>query len=242
MRIEIISKWFNEAELAPFFLNHYSYADEIIIYLDPASNDGSKEIINSFPNTRIVWGKEGNKLDDVACINDLNQIAHSSKADWIIILDADEFVFPHNFANPREVLEKADGNLIISAMWDMYKHETEPALDFNNLSIMQRRHGNRLNKNSIKPNIVRPEIKLVWGVGAHEFYPNSKVQLSSTRFDGAHWQSVDIDLAVKRRIKGGTERMSEYNLKNGLGFHNFDLTREKLEAFFYEHRNEPQVF
>lgn len=247
MKITVLSKWYNEAELAPFFLNHYSYADEILIYLDRGINDGSVAEIKKYPQAKIIWAKSTGKLNDGACIAALNDIASKSNADWLISVDADEFVFPQNFNDPREVLKRADGNIIYSSMWNMYRHETDPDLDPLHPSIFQRRHGdpNRISNNnemSTKPNIINPRIKINWGVGCHGYYSAINPQVSTTRFDGAHWQSVDVDISCKRRIKGGKERMSDTNLKNMWAFHNFHITREDIVKVYEDHKQDPLIF
>jgi len=51
-----------------------------------------------------------------------------------------------------------------------------------------------------------------------------------------------LELACKRRIKGVKERISQTNYDNLWAFHNFDITREKIEALMKEHENDPQLF
>jgi len=247
MRVSILSKWYNEIELAPFFFKHYDFADEIIIYLDKGSNDGSKEFIENTSKGRISWGTSGGKLNDGICVRDLNRIAGECKSDWLICVDADEFVFPQGFADPRHSLEVSDGNVIYAAMWNMYKHADDLPLDPTNPSIMQRRHGDpdRTNPSSInctKPIIIKPEIQINWGVGCHEYFPNKKAIVSHTSWDGAHWQSVELDLAVKRRIKGVRERISDTNRRNNWAFHNFNVTKEEIETLMEEHKYDPLIF
>lgn len=248
MKITVLSKIYNEGKLLPFFLKHYSYADEILIYLDLGTDDNSEAIIRRCPQAKIIWAESTGELDDLKCIQDLNEIARNSDADWLILADVDEFIFPHNFADPREVLERADGNLIYSRMWNIYRHETDSDLDYENPSIFQRRHGDAdrtvelLNRLQTKPDIIKPEIKIEWTVGNHFFEPNPNVIPSSTVFDGAHWKLVDFDLAVERRIHGRKDRFSEINLKNSWGFQYFNVTREEIIAEYEQHKNCPQVF
>ncbi len=244
MKITVVSKWFEERELAPFFINHYSYADEIVIYLDKNSNDGTFEFIENNPKVKIVWGDSGGKLNDYDCVEAINKIAYNCKSDWLIYADADEFLFPANFEDPREVLANVDGNLVFAYIWDMYKHESELPLDYSNPSILQRRHGdpNSLIYEHKKPTIIKPEIKIHWGIGCHEYNANSQIVPASIHFQGAHWQSADLDIACKRRIKNVKERLSDLNLQNNWAFHNFNITREELERIFEEHKNDPQLF
>jgi len=247
MKITVLSKWYNERELAPFFFRHYDFADEIIIYLDDTTNDGTEEFIKKQKKGRIIWGSSDGKLNDTICVQDLNKIAGESESDWLICVDADEFVFPHGFTDPRQSLASADGTVIYAAMWNMYQHETDPPLDFSNPSILQRRHGDPdrtspSNINCTKPIIIKPEINIEWDVGCHNYMPNDKIIVSSTRWDGAHWQSVDLDLAIKRRIKGVKERLSEANKINGWAIHNFNITREEIKTLMEKHKHDPLLF
>jgi hypothetical protein len=249
MKLSILTKWYNEEDLAPFFFNHYNgFADEILIYLDEGTNDDTEKIIKKYPKAKIIWAESSGKLDDQKCINELNVIAGKSDADWLMLVDADEYIFPEDFSDPREVLEKADGNLIYSAMWCVYTHETEKKIDPKIPPIFQRRHGsiNRTtdpdNTNQLKPDIIRPYIGIQWGVGNHAYFPNDKIEISSTVFAGVHWQSVDIDLSIKRRIKGRKERHSDINLENGWGIHNFELTEQDILNDYELHKKDPQVF
>ena len=245
MKITIISKMYNEEDLLPFWLKHYEWADEIIVLLGSTSNDLSEEILLSDPRAEVIRDESPDGLmDDEICIKGLNSIANSSDADWLIVADADEFVFPMDFSNPRTFLSKANGNLMYSHMWDMYEHVDDLPLDKENPSIFQRRHGNPfIHNNNIKPNIIKPkEFKVRWQVGAHTTWPDSNIRSSSSRFLGAHWQSVDIELSAKRRIVGRKERNSQKEIDNLWGFHNFDLTREKIIEIYEIHKNDPQLF
>ena len=39
MKVIVISRWYNEEFFAPFFLNHYAWADEVIILLEKTSTE-----------------------------------------------------------------------------------------------------------------------------------------------------------------------------------------------------------
>ncbi len=245
MKIVILSKWFEEIDLAPFFFSHYDFADEIWIYLDRNSNDGTREWLQKQPKARIFLGESNGKLNDYQCSEDLSAITRYSDADWLIYADADEFVFPMEMQNPREVLQIANGNVLYSHMWNMYRHVSDKDLDINDKPIiLQRRHGdpNRI-KECIKPNIIKPQIGVHWCVGCHHILDTRlPIVPSSYRFDGAHWQSVDLELSCKRRIKNVKERLSQINYDNLWASHNFNVTREEIAALMEEHKNDPQLF
>lgn len=243
MKITVLSKWYQEEDLAPFFFNHYSFADEIILYLDRGTNLETMIEIKKCPKVKIVWGDSDGKLNDYDCVTALNKIAYNCKSDWLIYADADEFVFPEGLADPREVLSKADGTMIYSHMWNIYKHETDEPLDPLKPVIFQRRHGDpNIIPECIKPNVVKPEVKIHWGVGCHTYTPNDKIKPSSIRFLGAHWQSVDFNIACKRRIRNVRERLSQTNIDNLWASHNFNVTRESIAELMDQHKNDPLLF
>jgi len=244
MRITVLSKWFEEIDFVFFFFNHYSYVDRIIIYLDKSSKDGSAEFLKKQPKAQIVWGGTDGKLDDYECCEALSKIACECTTDWLIYADADEYVFPLEMADPRETLAKADGNLIYSHMWNMFRHVDDEDLDPSKPTLLQRRHGDpRRIPECVKPNIVRSDLGIHWGVGCHYVVgTRNPIIPSSVRFDGAHWQSVDLELACKRRIKGVRERLSQKNIDNLWASHNFTITREEIADLMEQHKNDPQLF
>jgi len=247
MKITVISRWFNEAIIAPFFLNHYAFADEIIILLDEMTTDATAEIISGYPNTKIRNYKlpEGVSFGRTTAL--VTQAASTVDSGWIICPDTDEFVFPHGHGNSHLTLNQADGNLVYADMWGVYRHQTEKDLDLSLPTIWQRRHGdpNRTvgtNRHACKPIIVKSGLGINWTPGFHGYQNNSKIKVSRTRFDGVHWMMADVDLAVPRRMRGRRELISEENLHHGWGYHNFDITEEKIRADCAAHANDPQVF
>jgi hypothetical protein len=247
MKITVISRWFNEAMLAPFFLSHYAFADEIIILLDEATNDGTAEIISRYPNAKIRNYKLPGKIDYGFVTRLVTQGAATVDSDWIMAPDTDEFIFPCGGGDARTALSQADGNLIYTDIWQVYRHRTDRDLDSSWPVILQRRHGdpNRtvgFNGMYGKPIIVKSGLNIHWTPGFHKYLPNPKIQVSSTRFDGAHWMMADVELAIVRRMRGRRELQSEENLRHKWGFQNFDITEEKIRTECAAHLNDPQLF
>ena len=53
MKIAIVTVWYNEEDLAPFFLKHYSYVDDLYVYLDTATSDSTRKICEAHSNVTI---------------------------------------------------------------------------------------------------------------------------------------------------------------------------------------------
>lgn len=246
--ITVVSRWYNEEILAPFFLEHYSYADEIIILLDEKTTDGSRKIIERYPNTRII---------DFACTGEYNvqeasnaimKVVYELSTDWIICADPDEFVFPKGFVDVREVLAEVDGNVVYADMWQVYRNKIEADLDPTVKAIHMRRFGEPSREPSVvkrmdkKPIIVRSGLNLKWCVGLHAFEPDEKLKVSSTVFDGAHWKMADVELAIARRLRGRREHVSETNVQAGWACDDFDITERDIRKECEKHLDDPQLF
>ena len=245
--ISVLTRWCNDAMIAPFFLNHYSWADEIVILLDSQTVDESRQIIGRYRNARIAEFEFSNGFNGREASELINAVARELQSDWIIGVDADEFVFLADGRDIREVLAEADGNLIYADFWQIYRHRTEMDLDPTLPALWLRRHGdpNRsrgANANYQKPIIVKSGLNIRWGVGLHNYEENPRMQVASVRFDGAHWRMADPALAVARRLRGRRENVSPENIEKGWSCNNFDITEEQIRAQCAEHLDDPQLF
>lgn len=160
---------------------------------------------------------------------------------------SDEIIWPKGFKDIREVLREANGNVIYTDMWQVYKHHSEMDLDPTLKAIWLRRHGdpNRTkgeNARYCKPIVFRSGLNLKWGIGFHDFEPNPIVQISKERFDGAHWMMADPELAIVRRLRGRKEKVSKRNIKNQWSCNNFNITEEEIRRICQQHLDDPQLF
>ncbi len=95
MKIDVYSTMHNEILLLPYFLRHYeTIADRIFVWEDE-STDGTRELLSSHPKVTLVpLAVHG--IDDVHWVRRVwSQYPKISrgKADWVIIVDADEFIY-----------------------------------------------------------------------------------------------------------------------------------------------------
>lgn len=248
MKVSVFSTWYNEADMAPYFLENYAWADEIIILLDDATTDASREIAMDHANVRIErCATPGGLIDDGYLIGLKNYWARSIKADWVISVDADELIVPPADGDIKRVLAAADGNLIYLHLWQVWCNEVEEELNPSLPAIWQRRHGdpNRnhgQNGTYKKPVIFNPEIEIAWYPGQHRIHRNPRVKPSRCVFDGAHWSMADVEMAIKRRIEGRRDRLSAANHANRWGYQWFDITKREIRAECKKHLNDPRLF
>jgi hypothetical protein len=247
MKISVLSSFYNGDPMIPYFMSHYSYADEIVALFNDngrAIDAPTERAILSHPNARIVgFDYPENKADYAFAINKANQMISKIGADWLICVQGDELVFPIGMQDVRETLRDADGVIINAWLWWVYRHRTDVDLDPTLPAIWQRRHGypGREFCGAIKPAIVKPSAGITYSIGAHNCHA-ARGEHSSIRFDGAHWLNADPDMAVKRRMRGRRENVSKRTIEDGMGSHMFDITEKKIREECASYLDAPQVF
>ena len=146
MSVEVITTYFKEEFLAPLFLLHYSWADHIHIITQP------------FPD---------GKFNDHFKRDIINAAIARSHADWVIVVDFDEFVFPYPYGtDPHKVLDEEKGDRIRVPMWRVWRHHTDKDIDRMQTPVPQRLHG-VANPEHTKPCVFRPKGVSI-GIGCHD--------------------------------------------------------------------------
>lgn len=237
-KITVISTWYNEAVLAPLFLSHYAYADRIIILLDRDTDDGTEEYCKRLQQVEIRPVSIGG-MDDRNKVARINELISEIEEGWVYVVDADEFMFPRYFEDVQTFLARQKEFEVVPALYfHVFRHETETDIDPEKEIIPQRIHGRfdfPFRDFFIKPSIIRAGSKVELTVGNHHFLGEHPV--SQEKYAGAHWNSADISIAVRRLARKA--RLSRHNLIHGYGDYNFNITMEKIEAGLAESTRYP---
>ena len=246
-KINVATVWYNEAQLAPFFLKHYAYADNIIVFMDTGTDDATRQICSKYKNVRIEDMVYPAGYNCRLQVERVSEAVRTMDCDWVISVDADEFVVPVGLGNTRNALKHADGNLIYAQLWQVYRNVVDADLDSKQPAILQRRHGDPntrtgMNRLYNKPIIVKPGTGIVWDVGFHAYRANSNIKVSTTSFMGAHWQMADVDIAIQRRIKGQRDRQSKENIERRWAVQHHAITAGEIRATCEKHLHDPQLF
>lgn len=245
--------WYNEEFLAPFFLNHYSYADQITIILDADTNDNSESIVKRYPNTKIVNFKFPDMMDDEIKSRIITEQYVKSKHNWVLAVDADEFVFYKKnscfiYNLNRYLNQYSNYDLIKVAFYQIYKNIIDKKLDSTIDTVPQRRHGDpnifsEHNKLYLKPILVKTGLQIKWDPGCHFLKNNnSKILVSDNILFGAHWAMADEEFVFSRRIKNRRERQSKNNIEKQMTVQHHNVTVKSIMEEFIMHYNDPQVF
>lgn len=253
MRIELITMWYNEEFLAPFFLQHYNYADRINILYDTDTTDNTKKICEQYPNVRIIPFHFPNMMDDEIKRDLINDLYSKIDADWVLSVDSDEFAFlkEHNFFiyDFRNFLAADKKHDIYNVMlYQVYRHITDKDLDPDLPAVPQRRHGDPnisvgINALYKKPILVRGNLSINWEPGCHSIrYGRDPRAVAPHHVLGAHWAMADPQFAMERRLKNRKARQSQNNLNKQLTVHQHTITAKELTEDFKRHMNDPQLF
>jgi len=245
MRLSVLTIWYNEEELAPFFFKHYKdLVDEIIVIIDADTNDSTREICKK-EGAIIKEFKFPDGFDDLLKRDRPNEELKNIKSDWVIGVDADEFIFAPHSIDIKPFLEEADkfgADLVNVSFANVYKHETEGELDINKPILLQRQYGTfdipEWGENgNIKASVVKPIV--CWNVGFHSAFKWKRVY--DKNLFGVHWEMADPDLAIKRRIYGRRLRMSKRNKELGMSWHNWNITEKQIIKECESHKNDLNV-
>lgn len=262
MNIEVITVWYNEEFLAPFFLNHYSFASTIHILLDADTNDNTLQIIKNEPNVKTYFIKFPDKFDDKIKIDEIMKVYRKIKNGWVIAVDSDEFVFPLPQGIPvDQALDlESRSDVIFAQMWQVYRHRLDKDLDPSLKPVPQRRHGDPNVSSGInalynKPIIVKAGLNFEWGVGCHHIHflrsKNKFIRIltkiigtpkiSPNKFRGVHWAMADPLFAIERR-KSRKARLSQNNIDMGYGCHYLNEEEIGLKLELESHLDDPLLF
>jgi hypothetical protein len=249
MRIAAVTMVYNEALLLPFFLRHYRYLDEILVLYETDTTDGSLEILKQAPNVVIKFCHIEGGIDDIEKVNLINNALHHVAADWVYVVDPDEFVFPRG-ESPYHFLRRQRGEVVRSTLFQVYRHRNDADLDARLPPVPQRVHGDpdvfsTVQKESrpanavyVKPNVVRPSSGVRFVPGNHDVDGNPRI--SDEFYVGAHWQMADLSIALRRRMERKA-RISERNKALQMGWQHFDVTEERIRVECEHHLDDPII-
>ena len=95
VKITVLSWMRNEEDIVPFFLRHYHFADEIIVW-DNESTDRTKDILAKDKRVDIREWKTGGEMRDLELTKMKSEEYRKTGEGWKFIVDADEFAWHPN--------------------------------------------------------------------------------------------------------------------------------------------------
>lgn len=209
MKINLITKTYNNAWLLPYFFRHYNQFVTSYYVWDNMSTDGTREMLEQNPNVTI-FNNYDTEFDDYKHRAFKNEAWKEFKnCDWIINCDIDEFLY---LPNIKEFLELELNNkveILQSFGFQMFS---------DSMPILKGQIYEEINKgvrddNYDKPIIFSPSIEPCFSFGAHKIEPNNfKFGFKGIKL--LHYKFIGTQ-AVKELLSRN-ERLSERNKAEGL--------------------------
>src|SRR5271169_938358 len=120
MRIVVVTLTFNEEAIIGFFLRHYErFVDRIIIY-DSGSTDRTVAIARAHPKVELRHREPTNgEINDTENVRLKNEAWQGTGADWVMVVDTDEFLFHPIMQAFLRACDSEGCNAVRSECWQM---------------------------------------------------------------------------------------------------------------------------
>ena len=140
-RITVITHWYNEELLAPLFLRHYAYVDEIRVLLETDTTDDTRLFLRMSPNVVVEDVHCAGGFDEMDKAANINRAIGQIKEGWIYVVDADEFIFPEHFEDPQTFLVRQTASVVNAKLFFVFRHESDIDINYEQDPLPQRVHG-----------------------------------------------------------------------------------------------------
>lgn len=227
MRIETYILCNNEERLMPYIMRHYSQFSKVIL-LESNSTDRTIDIARSMGAE--VWRYDvPDEINDEWFTKLKNTCWKDSKADWVIIVDADEFVYHPKITR---ILLSTHFSIIHPRFFNMYseKFPTTEGQIYDEIKIGVEQFAPKPKMNIFRPSHVHDMNYLP---GCHEAFPTGRISiLEDTPIKTLHFRNLGIDFIIERNLRA-RKRSSEFNRQMGWGVH-VEWTEERWKEIFNE--------
>jgi hypothetical protein len=222
MKTEVFAICYNEEVLMPYFLRHYSSFCEHITIYDNCSTDRSVELAQANPKATIIPFESDGLRDDIHK-NIKNTCWKESKADWVIVVDFDEFLVN---ARGGEVLENYT---IVHPGWCEMISENLPTTEGQIYDEINEGIPLEASKYVMfKPGALRA---INYDVGAHTCRPVGDVRILKDPFINIfHYKMLSLDYYLKR-VSLLSSRLSPLNRRKRWGYH-YDFPQKEIIEFY----------
>jgi glycosyltransferase involved in cell wall biosynthesis len=174
MKIQVHILTYNEEDILPYTLRHYSqFATRIIVH-DSFSTDRTREICKEYGAEVRDWDTGGVLNDDLS--RELKGTAWiGTDADWVITADADELIyFPNGVTKTLEEYDRNNVHIVQPYGYEMYSENFPTGSGQIYDEVV---HGARDDRWYSKPILFAPKriTKLEFAPGAHQCHVTSKL-------------------------------------------------------------------
>jgi hypothetical protein len=231
MILHVYAVCWNEETILPYFLRYYStFSDKIFLY-DNMSNDQTLNIVKDFPKVTVIPFDTGGEFKEEIHHSIKNNVWKKSRgiADWVIINDADEFLYHPNLNEYLKDCQKRKITIPAPTGFDMISDSlpTTRGMIFDEIKFGV---PNPLYDKFLifNPNAIA-EIR--YSIGSHSANPIGEVKIEkSAELKMLHYKYLSYDYIEKRHMKYRLKR-GELSRKQGWNIHYLDDEVTLLKKF-----------
>ncbi len=231
IRVVVYTVCHNEQALAPWFAMHYTWAERIVFY-DDSSTDQTRERLREFHNVEVRSFDSGGVLDNGLLVEIKDHCwkeCRGTGVDFVIVVDADEFVWAPRFSDHLAQLKEDEITLLRPTGYDMIS-EQMPRSDG---TLTEQVRSGVLNSDYSKPAVFDPNrIKeIAFTPGCHNCQATGLVRERVTdEVKLLHYRFLSPEFYLARNAIR-SQRRSTLDRIRGWGFHHDRSDAELLREF-----------
>jgi hypothetical protein len=225
MKIEVYIMTNNEEMMIPYIMRHYSQFAKVIL-LESHSTDNTIKLAGSLGAE--VWVYDiPDEINDLTHLQIKESCWKESKADWVIVVDADEFVYHPDIISE---LKKTDATVIHPKFYNMF---TEVFPTTEGQIYDEVKYGTDGDFWLSKMNLFRPSeiTRMNWSIGCHHASPEGNVKIDeNTEIKTLHMRFMGREYMIDR-YKRNAKRLSAVNQANGWGIQ-LNWNAQQINEYF----------
>jgi hypothetical protein len=216
----------NEERLLPYIMRHYAMFSNVIL-LESNSTDNTVELAKLYGAE--VWSyRMPDEINENWYCTIKNNCWKKSKADWVIVVDADEFVYHPQL---KKYLEKTPYTIFKPPFFQMFSADFPKTEN----QIYKEVFMGKLETIYAKTNIFKPSAitDINYSIGSHGAIPSGDVRMpDTTEIKTLHFRWLGKEFVHQRNVRTN-KRRSDLNREMGWGDHTA-WSYEKLSEFMDE--------
>jgi len=198
MKIHVYSVMRNEEDLLPYFLRHYSTFADTIFILDDHSTDRTIEIARANKKVRLIdFNYKGGMEDDFDLSNAFEESYKKYSrgvADWIMTVDADEFMYNKSMTRTLKEQKKLDTKAIQATAYTMFSKKFPVTKG----QIYKECFWGKRSRAYDKTVIFNPSLDVKLGMGRHRTKLPNNVKSSRADILMLHFRYLSRNFIIKR--------------------------------------------